>query len=135
MSRGWLQALRAKRRAIARAMAVVLLFPTLLALLPPLTVSAAAALERDLAQSVCGQPTPEQGGGAAQHSDHDHCILAGASCPVCAPSSAGAVPAFDAVPILPVSVPAVRRDILPPTRPLLLRSASPPRGPPASFSI
>ena len=130
MSRGWLHELRAKRRAIARGLAVALLLPTLLALLPPLTVSAAAALERDLAQSVCGQDMPEQRGGPAQHTGHDHCILAGASCPLCAPSHTAAAPAFETAPIRVAAVPPFSGDMLPPLRPILLRSASPPRGPP-----
>lgn len=135
MNRGWLLALRTGRRGIARALAAALLFPVLVALLPPLSVSAAEALERDLAQSICGQTMPEQGGGMAQHTGHDHCILAGTACPACAPTNTAAAPAFAAAPIRIASVPAYGRDVSPPVRPVLLLTASPPRGPPASLPI
>lgn len=135
MSTGWLHAVRTRRHAIARALVAAWLFPVLLALLPPLSVSAATALERDLAQSVCGQSMPEPGGDAAHNTGHDHCIVAGASCPVCAPSTTAAAPAFVVAPTRLGVIPAFNRDVLPPVRQGLFLSANPPRGPPLPLSV
>lgn len=118
------------RRWLAHAVAVALVLPVLVGLLPQPAVSAATALERDLLLSVCGQDMSQQGGGE-HHSGHDHCVLCASHCPSCSPSLASAVPAFTAAPRRSsLSAVTAAAAIPPPLQALL--DASPPRGPPAS---
>jgi len=130
MRGGIVTRLRALRRWFAQAVALALLLPALIGLLPQPALSAASALERDLLLSVCGQDLPQPGGGQHQTS-HDHCVLCGNHCPGCSPSLATAAPAFTAVPRRSATPEASAADaIAPPLQALL--DASPPRGPPAS---
>lgn len=129
MRRGPLTGLRNMRRWFVHAVALALVLPALVALLPQPALSASAALERDLLVSVCGRsmPLPDHSG---QHQvTHDHCVLCGNHCPGCSPSLAGAGPAFAPVPrdgARPTA--ATSGAIAPPLQALL--ESSPPRGPP-----
>jgi hypothetical protein len=108
--------------------ALALLLPALIGLLPQPALSAASAFERDLLLSVCGEDAPQQGGGQHQ-STHDHCVLCGSQCSGFSPSLANAEPAFTAAPRRSLE-PAVTvaATLAPPLQALL--DASPPRGPP-----
>ena len=119
------------RRWLVQAVALALLLPALIGLVPQPALSAAAALDRDLMLSVCGQDMPKLPDGGQQHAGHDHCVLCGTQCASCSPSLAGATPAYAPAPRRP-SVPeaAVASIMAPPLQALLV--ASPPRGPPAA---
>ena len=117
------------RRWFAHAVALALLLPMLIGLLPQPAVSAAAALERDVMLSVCGSDQSQQPGGE-HHATHDHCVLCGTHGPNFTPTLASAAPAFTAAPRRSVA-PAAAAAVIPlPLQALL--DASPPRGPPAS---
>lgn len=119
------------RRCLVQAVALALVLPALIVLLPQPALSAAATLERDLMLSVCGQDMPQvPDGGPQQHAGHDHCVLCGNHCPNCSPGLASATPAFAGIPRrAPVSETAASRFRAPPLQVLLV--ASRPRGPPA----
>lgn len=118
------------RRWFAQAVALALLLPMLIGLLPQPALSAAAALERDVLLSVCGSDQSQQPGGE-HHATHDHCVLCGAQCLSCSPTLASAAPAFTAVPRQSSLFEAIAAGAIPlPLQALL--DASPPRGPPAS---
>lgn len=122
--------MRGLRRWLAQAVALVLILPALLAVLPQPALSAAAALDRDLVISVCGQDGPQQKGAPQHQTGHDHCVLCGSNCPGCSPSLLSAGPAFEALPEPPAPPRAgTAQAIAPPLQALL--DASPPRGPPA----
>ena len=123
--------MRVSRRAIIRAVVAALLLPVLLNILPAFPASAATALERDIAASICGRDTQQPLQGGARHAGHDHCILAGAACSVCAPSGADVAPAFAAAPLQVDTVAPFSRAILPPCLPKAAFKGSPPRGPPS----
>jgi len=118
------------RRWFAHAVALALLLPILIGLLPQPALSAAAALERDVMLSVCGSDQPQQPGGE-HHATHDHCVLCGNHGPNFTPTLASAAPAFTAVPRRSVAPAAATEQALAPPLQALL-DASPPRGPPAS---
>lgn len=118
------------RRWLAHAVALALVLPVLIGLLPQPALSAAAALERDLLFSVCGQDGPQQGSSGHQ-STHDHCVLCSNHCPSCSPSLASAAPAFTAVPRHSALSEAAAAAAIPPPLQALI-DASPPRGPPLS---
>jgi hypothetical protein len=115
---------------LVRWLVSVMLLPLLMGVLPQPGLSAAAALESDLAASRCandaGTPSPvhQQGHGAP-------CVLCAAGCAVCAPALTD-----DRFAILPFR-PAARdarsaeeqdgRNLF-----RLLRDGTPPRGPPLS---
>lgn len=129
MRRGLIAELRALRRWIAQAVAVVLILPALLTLLPQPALSAAAALEQDLLSAVCGQDGSRQGGAPQHQTSHDHCVLCSSNCPSCSPGLLTAAPAFAALPPPPARPQdGTAQAIAPPLRALL--DASPPRGPP-----
>lgn len=118
------------RRWFAQAVALVLLLPMLIGLMPQPALSAAAALERDVLLSVCGSDQSQQPG-SEHHATHDHCVLCGNHGPSFTPTLASAAPAFTAVPRQSSSFEAIAAGAIP----LLLQAlldASPPRGPPAS---
>lgn len=123
--------MKALRRGLAAAMAVVLLLPALLALLPQPALSASAALDRDLAHALCNPLGGQQDEDApARHAGHGHCILCGTSCQSFGPSLTPAGPAFTAGPrYYGISKPREVVAVPPPLRALI--DASPPRGPPA----
>jgi hypothetical protein len=123
------------RRWIAQAVILAFAVPALLGLLPAPGATAASALERDLAASVCsnvGSGTPS--GQEQHHPLHDDCIL----CVVC---NAAAGPALanggSAFPGLPHAVAAVPPPLTALARldPSLLLSGSPPRGPPSILLV
>jgi hypothetical protein len=122
--------LRALRRGVAAAMAVALVLPALLTLLPQPALSAAVALDRDLLHSLCDPSgAPHDDGEPPNHADHGNCILCGTSCPAGGPSLTPAGPAFTALPAPPgISKPRKAVAVPPPLRALI--DASPPRGPP-----
>jgi hypothetical protein len=116
------------RRWLAQAVALALLLPALIGLLPQPALSAASAFERDLLLSVCGENAPQQGGGHHQ-SSHDHCVLCGSNCSSLSPSLANAEPAFTAAPRRSDEpTVTVAATLAPPLQARL--DASPPRGPP-----
>lgn len=130
MRKGALAGLRKMRRWLVQAVALALLLPALIGLVPQPALSAAAALDRDLMLSVCGQAMPGQGDGGQQHRDHDHCVLCSSHGASWNPSLDTAEPAFAARPRLPgIPQAATAQAIAPPL--LALLDASPPRGPPA----
>lgn len=93
MKTGTMMALRSRAEGPGLAIVLAFLLPVLLGVLPPLTPTAAFALERDIAASRCLEPG--EGGPAAPHHAHDQCCIL---CP--AAQVAGAVAAD--VPSLPV---------------------------------
>lgn len=117
------------RRWFAQAVVLAFVLPAIIGLLPQPALSAAAALDRDLLASFCGQDVPQQQGGSQHDRGHDHCVLCGNPCPSCSPSLDGASPAFTARP-RPSGFPqAAAADSV--ARPLqALLDSSPPRGPP-----
>lgn len=128
MHGGIVTRLRGLRRWVAQAVALALLLPALIGLLPQPALSAASAFERDLLLSVCGEGAPQQGGGQHQ-STHDHCVLCSGHCSGVSPNLANVAPAFTAAPRR-ADEPAmtVAATLAPPLQALL--DASPPRGPP-----
>ena len=118
------------RRWFAQAVALALLLPMLIGLLPQPALSAAAALERDVMLSVCGIDQSQQPGGE-HHATHDHCVLCGTHGPSFTPTLASAAPAFTTVPRQSSLFEAAAAAVIPlPLQALL--DASPPRGPPVS---
>ena len=117
-------------RGLAAAMALAMILPVLMTLLPQPALSAAAALDRDLMHALCdpsGGPHDEDG--PQKQADHGNCILCGNSCPACSPTLTPAGAAFATRPAL--TVPATPREhvaLAPPLQALI--DASPPRGPP-----
>lgn len=130
MRNGCLVPLRSLRRWFVHAVALALLLPALIGLLPQPAISASAALERDVLMSVCGQDAPQQQDEGSGHpSGHDHCVLCASHGQASSPSLASATPAFMPVPLRGGIAVSVRPGaIAPPLQALL--DASPPRGPP-----
>lgn len=131
MRKGVLIRVRSMRRWCAQAVVLALVLPALLGLLPQPAYSAADALERDLAVSVCGKDMPLQQDGGQQHRSHDHCVLCASHCASHGPGSLPAGPAFAALPPS-AAIPelATTQALAPPLQALL--DASPPRAPPLS---
>ena len=128
MRGGLVTRLRGLRRWVAQAVALALLLPALIGLLPQPALSAASTFERDLLLSVCGENEPQQSGGHHQ-SSHDHCVLCGSNCSSLSPSLANAEPAFTAAPRRSDEpTVTVAATLAPPLQARL--DASPPRGPP-----
>lgn len=126
---GVITRLRKMRRCFAQAVALAFVLPALIGLLPQPALSATAALDRDLAISVCGRDLPQQQEGGHAHAGHDHCVLCGNHCPSCSPSLASAAPAFAAAPRGSFLRATTAPDVI--AAPLLaLLDGSPPRGPP-----
>lgn len=129
MCKGLLARLRNTRRWFIHAVALGLMLPALIGLLPQPALSASAALDRDLQASVCGRDLQQQGGG--QHDQaHDHCMLCTGHCASRSPSLDKQTPAFAPAP----RSSALARIEAAHHRPLPLQAlldASPPRGPPA----
>lgn len=130
MRSGILQGLRLNRQWLARCLAAVLLLPLLLGLIPQAALSAEAALERDLAWSVCEHDagTPTDGKGHEQKHE-TQCILCVTGCPICAPALAVDLPATSQFPSsLGGAAPHPEGERLTALR--VLRDGSPTRGPP-----
>lgn len=129
MAQGLFTSLRRKRRGIISWVIAALVLPLLISLAPQPALSAEAALDRAIAESLCGTTAPASQQG--QHQDHtQHCILchSGAMCCTVALPAGGALTApgrqgFGESPL------ALRRD----TRPSASfhRDGTPPTGPPA----
>lgn len=122
--------LRLVRHWVARSLVAALLFPLLLGLLPQPALSAAAALERDLAWSICDPGAGVPGEHRERDQRHDaQCILCATGCPVGAPALAAAqtsAPLHRAAAQSSVLQPSSdRRSIL-----RVLRDGNPTRGPP-----
>lgn len=129
MARGPFTRLRQKRRGIISWMIAALLLPVLIELVPQPALSAEAALNRAIAESLCGTnaPVPRQG----PHDDqHQHCILchAGAAHGILALPAGGASAAPH-----PQRFGLSLRALEASPRPRLTarRDGSPPTGPPA----
>lgn len=93
MRSGVIMEMRAKPGAAGFVVLVALFVPLLLGLLPPLTPTAAFALERDIAASLCA-PGEEQSGSPV-HENHPQCCIL---CPAAhghsaMPSEAADIPA------------------------------------------
>jgi len=132
MRSGILQGLGLNRQWLARCLAAVLLLPLLLGLIPQTAISAEAALERDLAWSVCEHDagTPTDGKGHEQKHD-TQCILCVAGCPICAPALTADLPATSQFPSdLSGAAPPPEGKTLTTLR--VLRDGSPTRGPPVA---
>jgi hypothetical protein len=135
MHRGWLCRLRQHRRWILHAVVIALSVPVILGLLPNPATSAASALERDLALSICG---PYGNGGPAGReqlpSHPDACIL----CSICA-AAAGPAPgdAGKAFFIERRTSAVAPHPLAVQLRPALswLLFGSPPRGPPSILQV
>jgi hypothetical protein len=99
MAGGIMQGLRKHQHCVTRWVVAVLLLPLLLGLLPPAQVSAAEALDRDIAASRCLEGGTGLPSGQGDHRQHqDHCILCAAGTHDCGMAFINASPAFDAVP-------------------------------------
>ncbi|MCA3554770.1 hypothetical protein [Aestuariivirga sp.] len=118
------------RRWLARAVALTLILPTLIAVLPQPALSASAALDRDLLMSGCGEDAPQRPDRLPHQTAHDHCVLCASHCPGCGPSSDNGSPAFAHAPRhsgMPQALAAAALG----RPPHALTAANPPRGPPA----
>lgn len=119
------------RRGIVRWIIAAWLLPVLLGLLPNSILPAAAALQRDLAFSICspsGSTDPLGGGGSGDH--RQHCILCATGCPVLgpAPGAAGTLlPLPQEKAALALASPAEDHFVFG----QVLLDGSPPRGPPS----
>ena len=137
MHRGWLTRFEPHRRWLAQAVLLAFALPALLGLMPSPGLSAASALDRDLKASLCagfGSGVPGTDGEEQHLPPHENCILcavcAGALGPVLAKGGSafpGLAESTDAYP--PVLTAKLRPDHF------LLRSGSPPRGPPSILLV
>ncbi len=135
MGGNWLKSLRRNRSVIIAWVAMSLMMPLVLGLLPQPALSAIQSLDRDIVQSMCAQLDGQQQDGGQHHqATHDCCMLCSTSCSVCGPSLAKAVIAYDAIPAYRQTTFFDDVGDLPPPR-LVLLDGSPPRGPPNAFLI
>jgi hypothetical protein len=131
MCLGYIRPMASGRRGLVSVLVLALLLPVLIGLLPIPALSATAALERDIAVSLCdplGEPLQQ---GSPQHqAGHDHCILCGTSCPCCSPGISPASAAFASRPASSaIPLPQLGSAVM--LRLLALLDVSPPRGPPS----
>ena len=135
MRTGWIGRLRRKRRGIVLGMMAMLILPLLLGLLSLSAPSAATALDRDIALSLCGPSDQPGEPGSGRHDlRHECCILCSAGCPACAPSATAGAAAFGPTPRAGHSRPIAADADVRPARPVL-SFGSPPRAPPAILPI
>lgn len=131
MRTGWLAVIARQRRVVVHLIALALLIPMLAGVLPQPVLSAAAALDRDVAMSTCTRPDTVPAGD--QHhaaSLHDCCILCAVSSAASGPPLSDFVAAFVPAPRVAGFKPvAARREII--AWRDILPDGSPPRGPPA----
>lgn len=130
---GILSVLRQSRGWIVHAAVLALTLPVLAGLLPAPALSAMAALERDLAVSLCATTNGEHPGGQPQHPEqHDACILCALGATLNGPS-----PGDAAVLAIAHSTSAVLHPPQASTglQPSHFLTGSPPRGPPALPSV
>lgn len=129
MRRGALRHFRHARPWLARWLALVMVLPLLIGVLPQPSLSAAAALDHDLLWSTCSET-----GAPVEERDHTQrhdaqCILCAVGCPSCAPLLTADRP----VPFLSTTTrrsetPAIEAGQKTVLR--VLREGSPTRGPP-----
>jgi hypothetical protein len=133
MRGGILSVLRQGRGWIIHAVVLALVLPVLSGLLPAPALSATAALDRDIAVSLCATANGEAPDGQQQHpARHDACVL-------CALGGAlsGPAPGDAAV----VAIARMAGKVLHPRQastglqPSHFLTGSPPRGPPAFPSV
>ena len=129
MAQGLFSSLRRKRRGIISWVIAALVLPLLISLAPQPALSADAALDRAIAESLCGTTAPASQQG--QHQDHtQHCILchSGTMCCTVALPAGGALaaPGRQASAESRLTLYAVHRPSV-----ALRRDGSPPTGPPA----
>ena len=132
MYRGWISRLKRIRHVTAQVVAVAMVLPALLSLLPQPALSAAALLEQDLARAICSETGPHSSAPQGQpgHERSTSCIL----CGVCASAGGGGLSSgpesvSDASPVLGSGVritAQLRLQHLPAPS-----GGSPPRGPPS----
>lgn len=130
MHRGWISRLRLTRHVTARVMAVAMLLPALLSLLPQPALSAAAQLEQDLARAVCSASGAHAGApqGQAGHEGNTSCILCGVCASAGCAGLSGAGGALLAPPLLGMGLRLAAQ--LPRQNLPAPSGGSPPRGPP-----
>jgi hypothetical protein len=127
--------MRQHHRWIFQAVAIALVLPALLGLLPNSATSAASALERDIALSVCGSYGKGGPAGPQQHPAHpDACVL----CSICA-AAAGSAPVDAGAAFIALNRSSVVESLPRATqsRPASswLLFGSPPRGPPSILLV
>jgi|GEM_PF-4003914 len=131
MRKGALAGMRNMRRWFIHAVALALMLPAIIGLLPQQALPASAAFDRDHLVSVCGQDLPKQRNDGGQHQGgHDHCVLCAGHGFNCSPGIASVASASTAA-LPPGGIPqaATALALAPPLQVLL--DARPPRGPPA----
>lgn len=127
----WLNWLRSRRRGVVNLLIAAFLVPMLFAALPDAGLSAAAALDRDVAQSYCDISGLEKPGSLpADHLKHDCCILCSTGFLTSSPQDLLEGLAFEAVPQDEPSIPETETSGQPPAA-IVLLSGSPPQGPPS----
>jgi hypothetical protein len=120
-----------RSRFVAGWVVALLVLPVALGILPPVEVSAEAALARDLALSVC-TPNGPQDRGSSPASHVQQCVLCTVGCSFSSPIMAGGAEAELVRATLARSLPPLSTAD---TRPHSAhwRDGFPPRGPPFSF--
>ena len=132
MRNGWLSGLRQHHRGVIHAVLLALVLPVLIGLLPKPALSAAEALERDLAVSICdpsGMHGPGRSGPAPL--SHDTCILCAVCSAAAGPGLADASAAFHAKPSATRTSAMLMAAAPQPQRPIPFHGPTP-RGPPSS---
>lgn len=131
MHRGWLSRLRFTRHVTAQLVAVAMLLPALLSLLPQPALSAAAQLEQDLARALCSESGthPAAPQDHARHEGSASCILCAACASAGGPGLSGAAGGVSLAPPdlgmgLRLAAQLPRQHLPAPS------GGSPPRGPP-----
>jgi hypothetical protein len=130
MARGLFISLNRKRRGIVSWMIAALILPVLIGLVPQPALSAAQALDRAIADSLCGTQAPASQ--QDRHQDHiQHCILCSSGtlcCTMALPAGgAAAAPHPDHS-----GRPLLSEGSTLPSAFALHRDGSPPTGPPSS---
>lgn len=129
MCKGALAGMRNMRRWFVHAVALALMLPAIIGLLPQQALSASAAFDRDFLVSVCGHDLPGQRTDGGQHQGgDDHCVLCAGHGFSCSPGIASVAPVSTAAPPGSLPQPATASALAPPLQALL--DARPPRGPP-----
>ena len=133
MHGGVFSAMRQHRGWLVHAVVLALLLPVFAGLLPAPALSAAAALERDLALSLCATANGGQPDGQSPHpARHDACVLCSIGATLNGPSPGdAAVLAMARTPGIILHPPQASTGL----QPSHFLTGSPPRGPPALPSV
>lgn len=125
--------MRQRRGWLVHAVVLALLLPVFAGLLPAPALSATAALERDLAVSLCATANGERPDGQPRHSaQYDACILCALGATLNGPSPGdAAVLAIARTPSITLHPPQASTGL----QPSHFLTGSPPRGPPALPSV